>query len=131
MAKKDREEVILPSQVTDDVGWFDRFAEKATSLVARAPFFSLCVALVVLWFPTLFLMPIDSSQLIINTTTTIITFLMVALLENSTKRSDQAVQHKLNAVAEALIDILQEYEGTEKDQDELRRAVGLELKEST
>lgn len=129
MAQK--EKVILPSQVTDEVGWFDKFAERATSLVARAPFFACCVVMVLLWVPTLFVLPVDSSQLIINTSTTIITFLMVALLENATKRSDQAVQHKLNAMAEALADILEEFKGTEKDQEELRRAVGIEHKEST
>ena len=130
MAKRDV--AVLPSDVSDEVSWFDKFAERATTFVARAPFFAFCLLAVVVWAVT---GPIfkfgEGWQLVINTGTTIITFLMVALLENATKRADQAVQHKLNAIAEALIDILQEHEGTEKDQDELRRAVGLELKEST
>jgi low affinity Fe/Cu permease len=53
-----------------------------------------------LWAPTIFLLPsIDTWQLIINTITTIITFLMVALLQNSQARSDQAIQHKLSTLA--------------------------------
>ena len=51
---------------------------------------------------------IDTWQLIINTLTTIITFLMVALLQNSQTRADQAVQHKLNAIADMLSDLARE-----------------------
>ena len=37
--------------------------------------------------------------------TTIVTFLLVALLQNTEKRADEAVQHKLNAVADGLADL--------------------------
>ena len=69
-------------------------------------------------------------NLIINTLTTIVTFLMVALLQNSQTRADQAVQHKLNAIADALSDLMHD-QGNEKDAAELRDAVGLEEREST
>ena len=50
-----------------------------------------CVLLVVIWLPSFFLIrSLDTWQLIINTVTTIITFLMVALLQNSQTRTDQA-----------------------------------------
>jgi low affinity Fe/Cu permease len=59
--------------------------------------------LVFVWLPTFYLLrDVDTWQLIINTVTTIITFLMVALLQNSQTRSDQALQHKLNAIADGL-----------------------------
>ncbi len=79
---------------------------------------------------------VDTWQLIINTLTTIITFLMVALLQNSQTRSDQALQHKLNAIADAVADLMafqarQYDEDLAKDIDELRDAVGLETHEST
>lgn len=75
---------------------------------------------------------LDSSfQLEINTTTTIITFLMVALLQNAQTRSDQALQRKLNAISEALADLMEEEPGMEGDIRELRAAVGLEEREST
>jgi len=96
------------------------------------------VMLVVVWAPTiLFLRDLDTWQLIINTATTIVTFLMVALLQNSQTRSDQAIQHKLNAIADGLADIMAHLaEGDEEhdlrhDIDELRAAVGLEEREST
>ena len=84
--------------------------------------------MVAVWFPSIILIrDIDTWQLIINTATTIITFLMVALLQNSSTRADQAVQHKLNAIAQALSGMMDEPEARE----ELREAVGLEEREST
>lgn len=121
----------MPSEVSTQVGAFDRFAEGASRVASRAWFFCFCVLLVVVWAPSiLILRDIDTWQLIINTLTTIITFLMVALLQNSQTRADQALQHKLNAIADMLSDLARE-DGLEKDARELREAVGLESKEST
>jgi len=59
-----------------------------------------CVLLVVMWAPSYLLLPdVDTWQLIINTVTTIVTFLLVALLQNTQKRADEAIQHKLNTIA--------------------------------
>jgi hypothetical protein len=80
---------------------------------------------------------VDTWQLIINTVTTIITFLMVALLQNSQTRSDQALQHKLNAIADGLADLMAythaggQGRDLERDLIELRAAVGLEEHESS
>jgi low affinity Fe/Cu permease len=127
----------MPSEVSERVGFFDRFAGWSSKIVGRAAFFGFCVLLVVIWAPSIVLFKqVDTWQLIINTTTTIITFLMVALLQNSQTRSDQAVQHKLNAIADALADLMADRageEGRDLEQDliELRDAVGLEEHEST
>lgn len=51
------------------------------------------------------LLNIDTWHLIINTATTIVTFLLVALLQNTQKRADDALQQKLNALADALADL--------------------------
>src|SRR5438128_9006446 len=119
----------MPSDVSGPVGMFDRFAAWSSHVVARATFFCFCVLLVVIWAPSIFLLrSIDTWQLIINTVTTIITFLMVALLQNSQTRADQAVQHKLNAIAEGLAELL---ESQPEAQEELRKAIGLEEQEST
>lgn len=121
---------LMPSEVDDHVGFFDRFAEHAAKFVSRAPFFSFCVLLVAVWAPSIVIIrDIDLWQLIINTATTIITFLMVALLENSSTRSDAAVQHKLNAIADGLADLMKDEHPD--DAAELRAAVGLERREST
>jgi low affinity Fe/Cu permease len=121
-----------PSEVDGGLGLFDRFADWVGDSVARAWFFAACVLLVVVWTPTLFFLPIDTSQLLINTATTIVTFLLVALLQNTQARSNAAVQKKLNAIAEALADFMDKTdEELAEDVDELRAAVGLEKREST
>jgi low affinity Fe/Cu permease len=131
--------VEMPSEVSEEVGFFDRFATRASDVASRAVFFAVCVAMVVIWAPSIFLIKdIDTWQLIINTATTIITFLMVALLQNSQTRSDQALQHKLNAIAQGLAALMSDAEhreggrdGMAHDIDELRAAVGLEERESS
>jgi low affinity iron permease len=129
---------VMPTDVSMRLGLFDRFAGWAAQLVGRAFFFSFCVILVVVWLPTIFVLhDIDTWQLVINTVTTIITFLMVALLQNSQTRSDQALQHKLNAIADGLADLMAYiYAGGEgrdlqNDLTELRAAVGIETHEGS
>jgi low affinity Fe/Cu permease len=130
--------VLMPTDVSTRVGLFDRFAGVSSRVAARATFFTFCVLLVVVWAPTIFfLKDVDTWQLIINTITTIVTFLMVALLQNSQTRSDQAVQHKLNAIADALADLMSHTSDAtgnvnmSRDVTDLRAAVGLEEHEST
>jgi hypothetical protein len=131
---------VMPSEVSGELGVFDRFAGWASGVVGRAWFFAFCVLLVVVWAPTIFVFrDVDTWQLIINTVTTIITFLMVALLQNTNTRSDHAIQHKLNAIADGLADLMaymyEDSEGHERDLGvdlmELRTAVGLEEREGT
>jgi len=52
--------------------------------------------------PSFLLLPdVDTWQLIINTITTIVTFLLVALLQNTETRAENATQRKLNAISDA------------------------------
>lgn len=127
----------MPSSVGGAIGFFDRFAGNASTIASRAPFFAGCVLLIVVWAPTIAFFGLDTWQLIINTATTIVTFLLVALLQNSQTRSDQAIQHKLNAIADGLADLMRHQAGRHGDEDlegdlrELRLAVGLEKRETT
>jgi low affinity Fe/Cu permease len=126
----------MPSDVSSKLSLFDRFATHADRLVSRAWFFAFCVLLVVIWLPTIVLIgDVDTWQLIINTMTTIVTFLLVALLQNTQTRSDEAVHHKLNAIADGLADLMDRL-GHDRpelrdDMRELRDAVGLEDRESS
>lgn len=127
---------VMPSDVRGEISLFDRFATVANRFVSRAWFFALCTLLVLVWLPSyLAFRDVDTWQLVINTATTIVTFLLVALLQNTQTRADKAVQHKLNAIADGLADLMQEL-GRERpelclDADELRQAVGLEQRESS
>jgi low affinity Fe/Cu permease len=132
----------LPSSVSDRLGLFDRFATAVGRLVSRAPFFAAAVAIVIAWLaegivtmakegPRAFLD--QTYQLQINTVTTVITFLLVALLQNTQARDNVALQDKLNAIAEGLSVLMAKVHSDEKDDlrdalRELRAAVGLEEK---
>jgi low affinity Fe/Cu permease len=136
----------MPSQVTPHVSWFDRFAGAVSTVTGRAWFFAACTALVIGWVPSYWLFRnVDTWQLVINTATTIVTFLLVALLQNSTSRADQADQHKQNAIAAGLAALMDAFVDDLADSDfpgdttgrlrdaarELRTAVGLEERESS
>ncbi|GGO90607.1 hypothetical protein GCM10011584_22790 [Nocardioides phosphati] len=133
---------VMPSHESEHLGFFDRFATATAGLVSRAPFFAIAVGLVLAWIlegvvvavvtgdPGTFVA--DTYQLQINTLTTIITFLLVALLQNTQTRADKATQAKLNAIADALADLMNELaedrgrEDLRGDAHELTQAVGLE-----
>jgi low affinity Fe/Cu permease len=66
---------------------FDRFADAVSRHVARAWFFTACVMSIVLWAPMILIIRnVDTYQLLVNTYTTILTFLLVALLQNTQRR---------------------------------------------
>lgn len=124
----------MPSDVRGRLSFFDRFATAVSDFVSRAWFFGFCLLLVLVWAPSFFLFSsVDTWQLIINTLTTIVTFLLVALLQNTQKRADDAVQHKLNALADGLSDLMgrlaDRNPDLHEDRMELRKAVGLEDRE--
>lgn len=111
---------------------FDHLAEAATRLASRGTFFAACVLLVVVWLPSYFVIrDFDTWQLVINTATTIVTFLLVALLQNAARRSDRAVHLKLDALADGLADLM-DYQvngdtiDLQRDIADLKHAVGLE-----
>ena len=125
----------MPSDARAAVSVFDRFASLVARFTAKPWFFALCALLVLLWVPSYFVIGnVDTWQLIINTATTIVTFLLVALLQNTQTRSDKAVQDKLNAIADALADLMKaqtdDTRDLQRDVTELQDAVGLEDRES-
>jgi uncharacterized membrane protein len=111
---------------------FDRVAGTAAAFASRAPFFVGCVLLVLVWAGSFPLFPnTDTWQLVINTATTIVTFLLVALLQNTQRRGEAALQHKLDAIADGLADLMEHHLDDDDvdlraDVDDLKRAAGLE-----
>lgn len=78
---------------------FDKFAATVAEHVARAWFFAACVILILVWAPSVFVIEsIDTWQLIINTITTIITFILVALLQNTQERFEVATIERLDRI---------------------------------
>ena len=78
-------------------GGFGRFARASARWTGRPIAFFLALLCIVIWIVT---GPIfhfsDTWQLVINTATTIITFLMVFLIQNTQNRDSEAVQLKLD-----------------------------------
>ncbi len=76
---------------------FDHFAHKSTYFAGSSAAFSVAFLIIVAWIVT---GPIfqysDTWQLVINTSTTIVTFLMVFLIQRSQNKESLAVQLKLN-----------------------------------
>ena len=106
--------------------WFSGFARGAARLSGRPRTFVLAAAVIVVWLVT---GPIfhysDTWQLVINTGTTIVTFLMVFLIQNTQNRDTEAMQLKLDELIRAtqgahnaLLD-LEELE--EEELDEFRK----------
>ena len=80
-----------------NVAWYSRFAKSAAHFCGRPRVFVLAVGVIAIWIVT---GPIfgfsDTWQLVINTGTTIITFLMVFLIQNTQNRDTEAIQLKLD-----------------------------------
>ena len=77
--------------------WFAHFAQQVSRVTGRPIAFSLAVLAILLWGATGPLFGFsDTWQLVINTATTIITFLMVFVIQNTQNRDTIAMQIKLD-----------------------------------
>jgi low affinity Fe/Cu permease len=127
----DRTEAARTRREGDRRGLFDRFVETAYLRVSQAPFFFICTGIVVVWLLSLpFWVDLKSWQVAIHTVASVVTLLLLVLLENASRRSDEAAQEKLNVIAEALAELMTSQGRTDPAlQDatkKLRDAIGLE-----
>jgi low affinity Fe/Cu permease len=82
---------------------FTRFTTKTSAFLGRPWIFTSALAVLLLWALSGPLLGFsDTWQLIINTSTTIITFLMVFIIQNTQNRDNLALNLKMNAVMEKL-----------------------------
>jgi low affinity Fe/Cu permease len=104
---------------------FTRFANAISHMTGRPITFALCCVVVIVWAATgpLFNYS-DTWQLIINTGTTIVTFLMVFLIQNTQNRDGAAIQAKLDELIRALEGARNHFVGiehlTEEELEEIR-----------
>ncbi len=82
---------------------FTRFAKRTATLAGKPVTFGLAVCVLIVWAVT---GPVfgfsDTWQLVINTGTTIITFLMVFLIQNTQNRDTEAMQIKLDELIRSM-----------------------------
>ncbi len=100
--------------------WFGRVATKVSDAMGSPWAFTLAVAVILVWVVT---GPIfgfsDTWQLVINTGTTIVTFLMVFLIQNTQNRDAKATQLKLDELIRAIGDARNQLIGAELEPEEL------------
>ena len=103
-------------------GPFEEFVEGVNRLVSSAPFFLVCVGIVVGWllsFPLFH--DLKSWQVVIHTVASVMTLLLLVLLENAGRRAEEAAQEKLNVIAEAVAALM---DSRGRDDPELLEAAG-------
>jgi low affinity Fe/Cu permease len=103
--------------------WFSRAASKISDFAGRPWAFLAALVVIVVWVVT---GPIfgfsDTWQLVINTGTTIVTFLMVFLIQNTQNRDARAIHLKLDELLRAIPKARNEFmEAEEEDLDEIER----------
>jgi low affinity Fe/Cu permease len=103
---------------------FTRFANKVSDWAGSPYAFMVCVAFVLAWALTGPMFGFsDTWQLVINTSTTIITFLMVFLIQNTQNRDNGALHAKLDELIRAMVDADNEFIGIEHLTDKELKAI--------
>ena len=108
--------------------FFTAFASRAANFAGQPEAFIVALGLIVAWALT---GPIfdysDTWQLVVNTATTIVTFLMVFLIQNSQNRDAAAMQAKLDEIIRASSQARNRFIGiehlTERELREIRQAI--------
>lgn len=113
--------------------WFSRFATRAAQVVGHPYVFFFAVAVLVLWGVTgRYFHYSDTWQLVINTGTSVITFLVVFLIQNTQNRDAKAIHLKLDELirshhpaSDDLIDVEklsdEELDALEKQYERIRK----------
>ena len=93
---------------------FDKAAKSVAAWTGRTSAFAIALSIIIVWAITgpLFKWS-DTWQLVINTGTTIVTFLMVFLIQNAQNRDASAIQAKLDELIRAVGHARNEFIGIE------------------
>jgi len=110
---------------TKSKSWFSRFAKWTARVTGRPAAFVIAASIVAVWIVTgPYYQFSNTWQLVINTGTTIVTFLMVFLIQSTQNRDSEAMQVKLDelirAIAGAHTALLDLEELEEEELDQIR-----------
>ena len=118
----ERTDAAESREKSDGLDPFERFVELSTKLISKAPFFAVVVAIVVIWaasFP--WWKSTTKWELAIHTFAAVLSLLLLVLLEYAGRRNTEAIQEKLNVLAEGMAAFMESQ--LKDDDDELRDAV--------
>jgi low affinity Fe/Cu permease len=105
-------------------GGFDRMAQAASHFASSPAFFAVCAGVVVIWAAGVTVGASTRFLTIWAGVMMALTLLLVALLKNAELRAEHAVQRKLDAIAQAL---LEQRRGTDdRGEEELEHAIGMQ-----
>jgi low affinity Fe/Cu permease len=111
---------------------FARFSHQISHLSGRPVTFATACLLIVAWAVSgPFFGFSETWQLVINTATTIITFLMVFVLQNTQERDGEAVQAKLDELIYSLKDADNHFVAAERLSDQELHALRKKLEEQS
>ncbi len=92
----------MSTQSTENISGFERFSNAITTYSSSSPVFITAVGLILLWVITGPVFHFSNTWLlVVNTGTSIITFLMVFLIQKAQNKESIAVQLKLNELIAA------------------------------
>ncbi len=92
----------MSTQSTENISGFERFSNAITTYSSSSPVFITAVGLILLWVVTGPIFHFSNTWLlVVNTGTSIITFLMVFLIQKAQNKESIAVQLKLNELIAA------------------------------
>lgn len=106
-------------------GWFERLAEAASNLTSSLAFMCFCLALVAAFVAVHLAGLALTWQLLVGDVMTSVNLLLLALLKNSERRAEHAIQRKLDSIAAALLG-QREGDRPEEAAEELRKAIRME-----
>ncbi len=119
-----------PGSTRKGPGLFARFAGRTSEVVGSPGVFILAVVVVLVWAVSGPLFGFSSTwQLIINTGTTIVTFLMVFLIQSSQNRDSRALHLKLDAIIDAFDQIREDMVDVEHASEEELEAAQREFRQ--
>jgi low affinity Fe/Cu permease len=105
-------------------GWFERLAEVASDFTSSRAFYGLCLVLVGCFVAGHAVGLPLTWQMFIGDVMTAVNLMLLALLKNSERRAEHAIQRKLDSIAAAL---LAQHEGERPEaHDDLRKAIRME-----
>jgi low affinity Fe/Cu permease len=93
-----------PTERGEGRGRFDATAEIASNLASSSLFFSVCLLIVIVWIAGLTVGLASATESDLTGAMTAMTLLLVAVLKNSERRAERAMQLKLDAIASALLE---------------------------